>query len=340
MNNNNLLTFIIPVFNGINTLQRCVDSLEKTVHREQFSIIIADDGSTDGSIDLEYNLKNQYSNIDLLKLSHGGVVQARKKGLEIASGEYIWFIDADDYVIDSATDKILEIIRTRNNDIIAFSHIIKNSKKENIMSQILKPGSYNRKRIEDSILPYVFHDFREKSFRKPILDGFLWNKVFKKDLIIQNICNDSNISLFEDVLSIAAAIYNANSLYCIPDPLYVYVKEDSVTTKYRDDYFFNTYLCKEYLNKWITGLPGEWNTRLEDGCNAFIVERLIVSITREIRFKASITKAKPFVKNELKKYPIVKDLKFKKLPFTIRCYLLMLKLHLYTFALMISKMMA
>ena len=297
MNNNKLLTFIIPVFNGINTLQRCVDSLETTTNRELISILIVDDGSTDGSIDLEYNLKNIYTNIDLLKLSHGGVVRARQKGLEIADGEYVWFVDADDYVVENATDKIIEIIKTTNTDIITFSHIIKNKNVENLMLQILEPGFYNRGKIENDILPYIFHDFREKSFRKPILDGFLWNKVFKKDLIMQNICNDSNIRLFEDVLSIVAAVYNASYLYCIPDPLYVYVKEDSVTTKYRNDYFLNTYLCKEYLNNWIKVLPGKWSNSLKPGCNAFIVERLIVSITREIRFKASITKARPFGMN-------------------------------------------
>ena len=340
MDNNKILSVIIPVFNGVNTLSRCVESIENTSKRDQISIIIADDGSTDGSQELEQNLIEKYDNIMTLKLTHSGVVDARHTALKTAKTDYIWFVDADDYVTQGATDTVIDAILEKKTDIIVFSHKIKSGNNENLMMQMIKPGIYDRKEIEQEIIPYICHDFRQKSFRKPILDGFLWNKVFKNELIQDYICTDGRIKLFEDVLSITAAVFYANSLYIIDEPLYVYVKEDSVTTNYRDDYFYNTYLCKEYMAGWIGLLPAEWHEIMAQGSNAFIVERLIVSITREMRFKKSIKLAKPFVKGELLKYPIVKDLRYKGLPFVIKCYLLLLKLHFYTLALIGSKVMA
>lgn len=340
MNNSNLLSIIIPVFNGANTLSRCVESIENTSKRDDISIIIADDGSTDESLELEQGLVEKYTNITILKLPHKGVVDARHTALKTADTDYIWFVDADDYVVEGATDIVVDAIVEKKTDIIAFSHKLKCGNQENLMKQILKPGVYDRAGIEREIIPYIYHDFRQKSFRKPVLDGFLWNKVFKRNLILDYICTDGRIKLFEDVLSITAAVFYANSLYCIDAPLYVYVKEDSVTTNYRDDYFYNTYLCKEYLAGWIGLLPTEWHGIMAQGSNAFIVERLIVSITREMRFKKSIKLVKPFVKGELDKYPIVKELRYKGLPFVIKCYLLLLKLHFYTLALWGSKIMA
>ena len=88
-----LVSVIIPVYNAQDTLRRCLDSVINQTHKD-LQIIVINDGSTDGSMEIA----KQYP-FKILDCPHSGVSQARNKGLEVATGEYIYFMDADDYFI-------------------------------------------------------------------------------------------------------------------------------------------------------------------------------------------------------------------------------------------------
>lgn len=93
------ISIIVPVYNTCNYLSRCLDSLVNQDIYNDIEIIVIDDGSTDESPEIIRKYAKQYANIKAIFLSFNtGVVTARNIGLNIAKGEYIGFLDSDDYV--------------------------------------------------------------------------------------------------------------------------------------------------------------------------------------------------------------------------------------------------
>lgn len=93
----NTVSIIIPVYNRETVVAECVRSALTQSHRE-LQIILIDDGSTDGTIDICRELCTQDSRILLLELSHAGVSGARNAGLDAATGDYVFFLDSDDVI--------------------------------------------------------------------------------------------------------------------------------------------------------------------------------------------------------------------------------------------------
>lgn len=105
-----LVSVIIPVYNSANTIVRCINSvINQTIPVHQ--IIIIDDGSTDNSVDLIYQLKekNKITNLILIQQKNSGPSAARNAGIHIASGDYIAFLDADDWWLENKLEKQLAI---------------------------------------------------------------------------------------------------------------------------------------------------------------------------------------------------------------------------------------
>lgn len=118
-----MISIIIPIYNAENVIERCVDSIVKQDYKD-FEIILVNDGSTDNSLNVCNTLSKQDSRIKVFNKSNGGVSSARNLGLDKASGEWIAFVDADDYVSsnylsavqDSQADIILLESEFLNND--------------------------------------------------------------------------------------------------------------------------------------------------------------------------------------------------------------------------------
>ena len=90
-------SIIIPVYNVEKYLKKCLTSIVQQNFND-YELILVDDGSTDMSGKICDEFEEKYNNIIVMHISNSGVSNARNKGLEIARGEYIWFVDSDDYV--------------------------------------------------------------------------------------------------------------------------------------------------------------------------------------------------------------------------------------------------
>lgn len=93
------LSFIVPVYNVENYVAECLDSLlDQDIPHEEYEIICVNDGSTDGSLAILREYEAKYANIRVIDQINSGVASARNAGLDTAQGEYIWFIDSDDFI--------------------------------------------------------------------------------------------------------------------------------------------------------------------------------------------------------------------------------------------------
>ena len=191
MKNKILLSIIIPCYNAENYIMRCVESLI-TLKRSEIEIIFVDDGSQDSTC----KIISSYSDrrIKILKKKNGGPSSARNYGLTKAMGDYIMFVDSDDYVFPEALDSLLANLNPQYSLIYfrysASSHANSSSEPiEEVTSKQIIKGILN---IDEKYM----QDLQKQNynFHSP------WAKLYKKDIIINNrITFPDNLRWGEDI---------------------------------------------------------------------------------------------------------------------------------------------
>lgn len=107
--NDIVLSMILPAYNVEKYIENCIESCEKQdIPHERYEILVVNDGSTDGTLDVVRTLSAKYSNIKILNQQNQGVSVARNNGFNEARGKYIWFIDPDDEISTNCLSALIE----------------------------------------------------------------------------------------------------------------------------------------------------------------------------------------------------------------------------------------
>jgi glycosyltransferase involved in cell wall biosynthesis len=122
-----LISIIVPVYNIKQYIQNCIKSLLNQTYKN-IEIILVDDGSTDGSDELCNKIKNTDIRIKVIHKVNGGLSSARNAGIDIASGDYVMFVDGDDYLAENAVEILLKKNENYNADIVQFYYEETNDK--------------------------------------------------------------------------------------------------------------------------------------------------------------------------------------------------------------------
>ena len=164
-----LISIIIPVYKVEKYLEKCIQSVINQTY-ENLQIILVDDGSPDncGKICDEYAQKDH--RIEVIHKSNGGLSDARNKGLEIAKGEYIGFVDSDDYIEADMYEVLYNLLKQYNADVSICNFYTVSQGKISIKNADNGINEYNR--IE--ILKEVLLDNN--------IQSYAWNKLYKKEL--------------------------------------------------------------------------------------------------------------------------------------------------------------
>lgn len=105
------LSIIIPVYNVEQYIEKCLRScLEQDIPHTDYEIIIVNDGSLDGSLDIAKSIAATTTNITIISQKNGGLSAARNKGFSFAKGEYVWFVDSDDWIEKNCLGKLTELM--------------------------------------------------------------------------------------------------------------------------------------------------------------------------------------------------------------------------------------
>lgn len=116
------ISVIIPAYNVEGLLKKCVDSVASQDYpKELMEIIIVDDGSTDATPQLADELAKEYSNVKVIHKKNGGSSSARNEGLKIAKGEYVGFVDSDDFVSDKMYSTLMDAAEKHDADMVQIS---------------------------------------------------------------------------------------------------------------------------------------------------------------------------------------------------------------------------
>lgn len=226
---NPFFSVILPIYNVEQYLERCVRSVEKQSFRD-YELILVDDGSTDISGQICDKLAERHDNIRVIHKENGGLSSARNAGIEIARGEYIWWVDSDDWISPCALSILYATAKFRQQDIIKFNHI-RVTHEEKMIASIAAPGEYI---LRNQIKELIQQAFTKTS--KYILSA--WSHIYRRQFLEENqlrFVSEREIGS-EDYLFNLQAILLAERVSVIEESLYYYEQRmGSLTQRYKCD---------------------------------------------------------------------------------------------------------
>ncbi|WP_026665764.1 glycosyltransferase family 2 protein [Butyrivibrio sp. FC2001] len=215
-----LVSVVVPAYNCILSIDRCINSLLAQTY-ENIEIIIVDDESTDGTCDKCLAFAKDNSRIKFHSVKHCGVSQVRNEGLTYASGDYIMFADADDYVKDSFVAKMVAAIEADPDCDMAICSY----------NRVVYGGLYPIRSLTDAGIitkeEYLINTLKDPGHH---YFGVLWNKIFKRNIICEmELSFKKDITLGEDFVFSLNYLERTGKINIIDDRLYFYCYQKNDT---------------------------------------------------------------------------------------------------------------
>lgn len=211
------VSVIIPVYNVEPYIRKCLDSVINQTYRN-LEIICIDDGSTDSSGEICDEYAENDRRIRVFHKHNGGVGSARNVGLNNLTGDYVGFVDPDDWIEADMYETLLTAALNNNADISASNYTKDTAESSIIMTNSEYIGSlpFNRKKL-------ILYAFKRDYYRG--FGAYLWTKLFKAELL-NGLQFDENINVCEDIIFFAQAALKTRTAVYTNKPLYHYFQRD------------------------------------------------------------------------------------------------------------------
>lgn len=239
---------IIPVYNSAEFLNKCIDSIVLQGY-DDFELILVDDGSTDVSRQICQEYVRKYDNVQLIMQENSGPSAARNHGIHRAAGEYLAFVDSDDWVMPDYFRK-LERAVSESPDLVFFGRC--HSGKGNIVTSAFPSGVYTSK---EQIIDFIARNYSTGDIAS------CTNKLFSRNLFADEALKfPTGTVVEEDLQFVLSAIDHSETLLSLEDGLYFYHrrKSGSVTTQYNPIKFD----CKRKAYAVEQAYAYKWNNSL------------------------------------------------------------------------------
>lgn len=283
---NKLVSIIIPVYNVEKYLHKCLESVTNQTYKN-IEIIIVNDGSTDSSKNICEKFQKSDRRIRLINKSNEGLSLARKAGFVEAKGEYVLFIDSDDFINKEYIENMF-LNKEDNADIIISKIVYSyNSYEDEIKTTLCDKKNYTSKDILIKML-----------LNKEVKD-FAWGKLFKKDLIKEEYFTNSRV--FEDIEFTHRVVLNAKTIAYSNNSIYYYVQRENslLSSTFNESKLYLIEVTEFMINNIVKRYP-ELKTEAE---YRYIVSSLMIII--------------PIIRTRLDKSPIYEDY-YKKYTFVLK----------------------
>lgn len=221
----NMISIIIPVFNIEKYIEKCILSVTNQTYKN-LQIVLVDDGSTDQSGKICDIYAEKDCRIQVIHQNNSGLVCARKIGLKVAKGQYIGFVDGDDYIEPNMYEEMINTLLNSKADFIHTGYLKEENGKQEI-NVVYESGDYN---IAERKAQFLQDFILEASLNKNISYS-IWSKLFKRELIqkcYQNVPNSQSYG--EDMLALCACVMESNSIYMKKSVYYHYVYRNNSMT--------------------------------------------------------------------------------------------------------------
>lgn len=216
------ISVIIPVYNGEQFIKTIIKTLKEQTIFKDLEVIFVNDGSTDNSMNIMKEIEKDNDNIIIIDKENGGVSSARNSGIDIASSDYICFLDVDDYI---DKDYFETLLRYSNFDMVSSGYIAEYKDKSII-------NKSKEKKVFDNNFDLM------KNFFTGNMDINSVSKLYKRSLV-SNIRFNEKLKYSEDKLFVFEYMLNCNSICIIPVAKYHYVihKNSAIRKNFNEKMF-------------------------------------------------------------------------------------------------------
>ena len=240
------VSIIIPVYNVQEYLAVCLDSvINQTIKNKE--IILINDGSTDRSYEILKEYKERYPEIIIINQENKGISDTRNAGLKAARGEYLAFVDSDDFIELNMFEKMYKAAIRENADIVICNYILykERSDRQNCNNQkiegINKEGHIDK---VEALEMFLLNDIK----------GYAWNKLHKRELFLENKIKFPDFVVCEDTPVGFLLLACSSKIYSMMEPLYYYRQRESSLTrtfsiKSMQDMMDGCYIMRDIITK-------------------------------------------------------------------------------------------
>lgn len=251
-----MVTLIIPVFNVEEYLEECLESIISQSFSD-YEVILVDDGSTDKSRLIVSEYEKKFNKVKVLFQENKGASEARNLALKHASGEYVLYIDSDDFIKSNMLELMVKKANETQADMVICNYTLyygANNKNNKVVSyNILEENIYSSKDVIDMMLNFK-------------LQGQLWNKLFKRKLLIENNFELEAGRYIEDIFPVFKIINRSEKIIFINEELYYYRQRDTSTINKR-----NIKLAEDYYHAMDSIVQYIIENKLQVNSNSFKV---------------------------------------------------------------------
>lgn len=209
-----LVSIVVPTYNAEVYLNECLDSLIGQTYRN-IEIIVVDDGSTDVTLAMLQHYAENDDRITILQQEHAGGGAARNRGIDVATGDYLYFLDADDYADTQLLEKVVARIERDGSDIVVFPFYRYDERVKELLVASwgcrtdLFPGDVVSWRDNPGFIFEAFHIYG-------------WNKVFRRSLVEEHHLRYQDVYLAEDLMFTGCALVQASAISPMQDVLVIH----------------------------------------------------------------------------------------------------------------------
>ena len=233
--NNPLISIIIPVYNAETFLARAMDSVLKQTCAN-YEVILVNDGSVDTSGSLCDDYAAAHSHIHVVHKANGGISSTRNAGIEAATGEYLVFLDADDYLSPDTCDLLQQVITAHRPDLIdlGWVYVYGDDKHVHNRHEIQKNTLLDADFLKNTVLPPLLNLTNDPAH---FIYDFSCTKVFCRDIITTHKLRfDEGCRIWEDRPFVLSYLRHCRYLYCLDAAIYYYVSTpNSLSRRYNPD---------------------------------------------------------------------------------------------------------
>ena len=335
------LSIIVPVYNVENYLERCINSLRKQ-SLEDIEIILVDDGSTDSSLEICKKAEDEDSRIKVIHKVNEGAGMARNSGLEIARGEYIGFIDSDDFVEENMYETLCAKADKYGSDLVLsgvlfvdgnmFSEDGECSRKTYFDTDTHFETEQSLKILRMGIVGATPDDCDDSKYGMGIVKNLFKNEIIKKNNIV---FESEREMISEDALFMIDYISYIEKATGIPEAFYNYCRnENSISKSYKKDRLEKSLVFVKQVEKRFQKDidPDTYKIYIyrfwQAMCRVLCSQEIMFAIDNNVKFsdlkkRLKLVCTTPLTVTALKRYPI------NTLPFKQRVFAYALKYRMY-----------
>jgi len=250
-----MISVIVTIYNVSKYLTRCIESIINQTHGD-IEIILVDDGSTDGS----EKICDEYAKIDaritVIHKKNEGLVNARKTGLQKSCGDFILYVDGDDYIEAKWIEVLFDKIMSTDADVIEAGYFIDIDNNSYPVYSIMPEGIYETCEIANRLLSD--YDTNEAS-----ISPFLWSKLWKRNILFEHQMRaDDRIRIAEDVVVTYPALFSCKKICVANVRGYHYVQhKKSMTNSYEEDEMEGINLVVRFLKDTCSDFPNNYDIK-------------------------------------------------------------------------------